>query len=82
MKRRPNIFELVGLDEAPWAIRIYILVVFGFLLLLIVASALPVALGFARLGEVASDGLKTALAALLGALSQARATRRRHTETS
>ena len=60
-------FERLGLQHAPWFIRIYLILVLLFGILVLV-SIVPPASG---LWMLASEGLKTTLAALLGALSVA-----------
>ena len=66
MKGR-NIFEQLGLGSIPWVIRVYLVLVLSFLTLFIVLS-----FGDKSMGAInfAAEGLKTVLAALLGALSQ------------
>lgn len=60
--------ERFGRGRLPWVIQVYLVLLFVFTLLA-VAAARPV--GSADLQSLASDGLKTVLAALLGALSHA-----------
>lgn len=57
-----------GRGGLPWVIKVYLVLLFIFALLAVVA-ALPV--GLTGLQPLSSDGLKTVLAALLGALSHA-----------
>ena len=64
-----NLFSILGLNNIPWSIRVYLLLVL-LLTALVVITLLPSAP--VGLWPLASDGLKTVLGALLGALSMAR----------
>jgi hypothetical protein len=68
MRRHTDIFEVLGLARLPWITRVYLLLVFMFTLLLLLSGAFAFN---AQIGLIASDSLKMALAALLGALTQA-----------
>ena len=58
-------FERMGLEQTPWAVRVYLFLVLLFSLLLLVA-AVP---GLSHLRELVSEAMQTVLSALLGALS-------------
>lgn len=62
-----HFFMRFGLAQIPWVIGMYVFLVFIFATLLLVSCLPPFS---QHLGPVAADGLKTVLAALLGALSQ------------
>lgn len=58
-------FEQLGLQQTPWVIRVYLVLLLIFAVLVLVAH-IP---GLTNLWGLASKGLETVLAALLGALS-------------
>ncbi len=64
--KHTNLFSILGLHSTPWSVRIYLLLVLLFTALVVI-TLLPGAP--AGLWTLASDGLKTVLGALLGALS-------------
>lgn len=66
-QRRQNLFGMLGLSRLPWASRVYLVLVFTFAGLVFLSSLFGLA---GPLGPVAVECLKTALAALLGALTQ------------
>ena len=70
MKPNPkDLFNVLGLDQAPWSVRVYIILVILFAMLVLVTALPGIPHGMATL---AADGLKTVLGALLGALSLSR----------
>ena len=75
--RDKNLFTTLGLDQAPWSVRVYLVLLVLFAVLVLVA-AFPG--GPVGLSSLASDGLKTVLGALLGALSSGQGRRLRGNE--
>jgi len=72
MKQEGDLFAKLGLPSLPGVTRVYLVLVVLFAALVLLSSVPALTV---PIGPVASDGLKTVLAALLGALSQAGANR-------
>lgn len=68
MKQERDLFARLGLANLPWATRVYLILLVIFASMLMLSSLPALDLG---MGPAAAEGLKTVLAALLGALSQA-----------
>jgi hypothetical protein len=66
-KEGRDFFMILGLPQLPWVTRTYLVLVFIFAVLILFSCLPPFS---EHLEPVASEGLKTVLAALLGALSQ------------
>jgi len=66
MRLRDDLFAKLGLSSLPGVSRVYLVLVMVFVVLLLLSSVPRLGV---HLEPVASDGLKTVLAALLGALS-------------